>query len=180
VGDFIVVDSMRGTVERIGVKSTRVRSLDGEIIVFSNSELLKSRIRNFKRLSDRRVLFTIGVTYETSPEDVRAIPGILESIVRARAKTRFDRAHFKEYGDSALVFEIVYYVLDPDYNAFMDIQQEVNLAIFECFAARGLSFAYPTRTVHFAASPDGHAPAVGGAGPTASPAAAPASPSRSP
>lgn len=154
VGDFIVVDTMRGTVERIGVKSTRVRSLDGEGIVFSNSELLKSRIRNFKQMRERRVLFTIGITYETSPEDVRAVPGMVESIVKAQEKTRFDRAHFKEYGDSALVFEIVYYVLDPAYNTYMDIQQEINLALFSSFAERGLSFAYPTHTLHLASAPE--------------------------
>lgn len=150
VGDFIVVDNLRGTVERVGVKSTRVRSLDGEGLVFSNSELLKSRIRNFKQLTERRVLFTVGVTYGTAPEKLRAIPPTLRRIVESQPLTRFDRAHFKEFADSALTFEVVYYVLDPDYNRYMDTQQEINLAVFERFAAEGIEFAFPTRTLHLA------------------------------
>lgn len=151
VGDFIVVDSLRGTVERVGIKTTRVRSLDGEMLVFSNSDLLKSRIRNFKQLRERRVLFTVGVTYETPLEAVRAIPGMLRDAVEAQPRTRFDRAHFKEYGDSALVFEVVYHVIDADYTYYMEVQQGLNLAIFERFAAEGIAFAYPTRTLHIVA-----------------------------
>lgn len=151
VGDFIVVDSMRGTVERVGIKTTRVRSLDGEMLVFSNSDLLNSRIRNFKQMRERRVLFTLGVTYQTPPETVRAIPTMLRDAVEAQPRTRFDRAHFKEYGDSALVFEVVYHVIDANYNYFMDVQQGLNLAILDRFAAEGISFAYPTRTLHVVA-----------------------------
>jgi small-conductance mechanosensitive channel len=153
VGDFIVVDGLRGVVERVGIKTTRVRSLDGELLVFPNSDLMKSRIRNFRQMDERRVLFTVGVTYQTTPEKVRAIPGWLREAVQAQAKTRFDRAHFKEYGDSALVFEIVYYVLDRDYNPYMDVQQAINLAIFDRFAREGVEFAYPTRTLHVQTGP---------------------------
>lgn len=148
VGDFIVVDGLRGVVERVGVKTTRVRSLDGELLVFPNSDLMKSRIRNFQQMEQRRVLFTVGVTYQTPPEKVEAIPRWLREAVEAVPRTRFDRAHFKEYGDSALVFEIVYYVLDRDYNRYMDVQQAINLTIFERFAREGVDFAYPTRTLH--------------------------------
>ena len=153
VGDFIVVDGLRGVVERVGIKTTRVRSLDGELLVIPNSDLMKSRIRNFRQMDERRVLFTVGVTYQTPPEKVRAIPGWLREAVQAQAKTRFDRAHFKEYGDSALVFEIVYYVLDRDYNLYMDLQQAINLAIFDRFAREGVEFAYPTRTLHVQTGP---------------------------
>lgn len=153
VGDFIVVDGLRGVVERVGIKTTRVRSLDGELLVFPNSDLMKSRIRNFRQMDERRVLFTIGVTYQTPPEKVRAIPGWLREAVQARAKTRFDRAHFKEYGDSALVFEIVYYVLDRDYNLYMDVQQAINFVLFDRFAREGVEFAYPTRTLHVQTGP---------------------------
>ena len=156
VGDFIVVDGLRGTIERVGIKSTRVRSLDGELLVFSNADLLKSRIRNFQRMRERRVQFTIGVVYQTPLATLRAIPGILREIIERGEKTRFERAHFKEYGESALVFEIVYHVLDRDYNIYMDVQQAINLALFERFAREGVEFAYPTRTVHLAA-PDGAA-----------------------
>lgn len=153
VGDFIVVDNMRGTVERVGVKSTRVRSLDGEILVFSNSELLKSRIRNFKRLTERRVLFSVGVTYDTPIGEVRSIPAMLREIVEAREKTRFDRAHFREFADSALTFEVVYFVLAAEFNTYVDIHQAINLEILERFASRGIQFAFPTRTLHVATAP---------------------------
>jgi small-conductance mechanosensitive channel len=150
VGDFIVVDDLRGTVERVGIKTTRVRSLDGEMLVFSNADLLKSRIRNFQRMMERRVLFSVGVTYQTPKDKVARITQWLREAVETQKETRFDRAHFKEYGDSALVFEVVYYVLKPDYNAFMDVQQSINLAIFARFAREGVAFAYPTRTLHIA------------------------------
>jgi len=153
VGDFIVVDDLRGEVERVGIKTTRVRSLDGELLIFANGDLLKSRIRNFRRMRERRVLFTVGVTYQTPLEKVRRIPQWLREAVEAQPRTRFDRAHFKEYGDSALLFEIVYYVLDRDYNLFMDVQQAVNVAIFERFEGEGVKFAYPTRTLYWHAVP---------------------------
>jgi len=153
VGDFIVVDGLRGVVERVGVKTTRVRSLDGELLIIPNSDLMKSRIHNYRQMDERRILFTVGVTYQTPPEKVRAIPGWLREAVQAQAKARFDRAHFKEYGDSALVFEIVYYVLDRDYNLYMDVHQAINLAIFDRFAREGVEFAYPTRTVHVQMAP---------------------------
>lgn len=148
VGDFIVVDSLRGTVENVGLKTTRVRSLDGELLVFSNSDLLKSRVRNFKRMQERRIEFRLGVTYGTPADKVRRIPVWLREAVQAQAQARFDRAHFKEYGDSSLNFEVVYYVLDPAYNLYMDLQQSLNIAIYERFAAEGVEFAFPTRTVH--------------------------------
>lgn len=147
VGDFIVVDNLRGTVERVGIKTTRVRSLDGELMVFSNTDLLKSRIRNFKRMSDRRVEFTLGVTYGTPLDKLRRIPQWLREIVKAQPKTRFDRAHFKQYGEWALVFEVVYYVLDSDYSVYMDVQQAINLALFERLEREGVEFAEPTHTV---------------------------------
>ncbi len=153
VGDFIVVDGLRGVVERVGIKTTRVRSLDGELLVFPNGDLMKSRIRNFRQMQERRVHFTVGVTYQTSPEKAKAISQWLREAVEAVPRTRFDRAHFKEYGDSALVFEVVYYVLDRDYNLYMDAQQAINVAIFERFAREGVDFAYPTRTLYVHTAP---------------------------
>jgi small-conductance mechanosensitive channel len=150
VGDFIVIDNLRGNVERVGIKTTRVRSLDGELLVFSNADLLKSRIRNYQRMAERRVLFTVGIIYQTPQEKVERVTQWLREAVEAQEGTRFDRAHFKEYGDSALVFEVVYYVLTRDYNTFMDVQQAINLAIFERFARERVDFAYPTRTLHIA------------------------------
>lgn len=147
VGDFIVVDNFAGTVEQIGLKTTRIRSLSGEQVIFANGELLKSRLQNFKRLYERRNLFTIDVTYGTPNDVVASIPGILREIVEAQQLVRFDRSHFSAYTDSSLRFETVYYVLDPDYNKHMDIQQAIFLAVLERFRGGGIEFAFPTRTV---------------------------------
>lgn len=148
VGDFIVVGERAGSVEKVGLKTTRVRSLSGEQLVFSNTQLLNSEIRNFKRMQERRIAFSIGVTYETPLEKLRAMPGWLKAAVEAQPKARFDRAHFKEYADFSLNFEIVYYVLGPEFNVYMDTQQAMNLAIFEKLAEEGVQFAYPTRTLY--------------------------------
>lgn len=150
IGDFLIVDDILGTVEYIGLKTTRLRSLGGEQIVFSNNDLLKSRIRNYKRMYERRVVFAFGVVYQTTHEKLKKIPVIVREIIESSDNTRFDRAHFKEYGDSSLNFEVVYFVRSPDYNIYMDIQQAINLAIFESFAKEGIDFAYPTRTLYFA------------------------------
>jgi small-conductance mechanosensitive channel len=148
IGDFIVLDTFAGTVEHIGLKTTRVRSLSGEQLVFANNDLLASRIRNYKRMTERRALFGFGVVYQTGAEQLEAIPAIVQEIIESVPGTRFDRAHFKSYGDSSLDFEVVYHVLNPDYNAFMDAQQAVNLALFRRFEADGIEFAYPTRTLY--------------------------------
>jgi small-conductance mechanosensitive channel len=148
VGDFVVVGDLSGTVEHVGLKTTRVRSLSGEQIVFGNKDLLESRIRNFKRMAERRVLFRVGVVYETPPGVLNRIPGMLRTLVEAEPGIRFDRAHFKEFADSALTFEVVYFVLSPDYGSYMDIHQRILFGIVERFAAEGIGFAYPTRTVY--------------------------------
>jgi small-conductance mechanosensitive channel len=146
-GDFIVVGDMSGTVEKVGLKTTRVRSLSGEQLVFSNSDLLQSRLRNFKRMFERRVVFTLGVVYRTSKEQMEAIPGMIREIIEAQQDVRFDRAHFKGFGPSSLDVEVVFYVLSPDYTLYMDRQQAINLAILEAFNSAGIDFAFPTRTV---------------------------------
>jgi len=146
VGDFLVIGDEKGTVERIGIKSTRLRSLSGEQIVVSNGDLLKSRVRNYGLLYERRASFGIGIVYETPLEAVREVPSLIEAAIRAQPKTRFDRAHFASFGDSALLFEAVYTVLDAEYNAFMDIQQAINLRLMDEFGKRGIAFAYPTVT----------------------------------
>ncbi len=148
VGDFIIVDDKLGAVEKIGIKTTRVRSLSGEQLIFSNADLISSRIRNYKRMNQRRVLFSFGVTYQTSLEKLEAIPLAVKEIISSVENTRCDRVHFKEYGDSSLVFECVYYVLDRDYNLYMNIQQEINLAIFRHFEKERIEFAYPTQTLY--------------------------------
>lgn len=148
VGEFIVIDSLAGTVEHVGLKTTRIRSLSGEQIVMSNGDLLKSRIHNYKKLAERRIVFGFGVTYDTGYEKLVKIPAMVREIITGVEKTRFDRAHFKEYGDSSLNYEVVYIVLDPDYNIYMDIQQKINLEIYRRFEAEGIEFAFPTRTLY--------------------------------
>ncbi|UCH79922.1 MAG: mechanosensitive ion channel family protein [Nitrospiraceae bacterium] len=147
VGDFIITGDYMGSIEHIGIKTTRVRSLGGEQLVFSNTDLTNSRIRNYKRMEKRRVLFSVGVVYQTSTEQVKEIPGIIRQVIEQVNDTVFDRAHFSSYGDFSLNFEIVYYVLSSDYNKYMDIQQEINFQIKEEFEQRGIEFAYPTQTL---------------------------------
>ncbi|MCA9068269.1 MAG: mechanosensitive ion channel family protein [Planctomycetaceae bacterium] len=148
LGDFIIVGDFMGTVENIGMKTTRLRSLSGEQLVFPNSDLLGSRIRNFKRMQERRVVFGIGVTYETALSKVQKIPELIKQAITSQEQARFDRAHFKAFGDSALTYEAVYYVTTADYNIYMDIQQQINFQLLEQFESQGIEFAYPTQTIH--------------------------------
>jgi small-conductance mechanosensitive channel len=147
IGDFIIVDNYMGNIEHIGLKSTRVRSLSGEQLIFSNSDLLKSRIRNYKRMMKRRVVFAVGVVYQTAPEKLKVIPELIKKMIEAQELTEFDRVHFKEFGNFSLNYEAVYWVCSPDYKTYMDIQQAINLAIFEEFKTQGIEFAYPTQTL---------------------------------
>jgi len=148
VGDFIIIDDYLGTVEYIGIKTTRIRSLSGEQLVFSNTDLTDSRVRNYKRMEKRRVVFRFGVVYQTPLEKLKQIPGIVENIIKNVKDTIFDRAHFFSFGDFSLVFEVVYYVIGSDYNKYMDIQQQINFALKEEFEKRGIEFAYPTQTLY--------------------------------
>jgi small-conductance mechanosensitive channel len=145
VGDFLVISEHMGSVEHVGLKTTRVRSLSGEQLVFSNSDLLNSRIHNYGRMFERRVVFSIGVTYETPRDKLQLIPEIIREAVEAQEKTRFDRSNFSKFGDFALLFETVFYVLSPDYNVYMDIQQAIYFNIHERFEQEGIEFAYPTQ-----------------------------------
>jgi len=151
IGDFIVVGEVMGTVERVGLKTTHLRSLSGELIVLPNNDLLSSRIRNYKRMFQRRVLFSFGVTYQTSPESLQRIPALVRELVEREELARFDRAHLAVFGPSALEFEVVYFVQDPDYNKHMDVQQRILLGLILALGEAGVEFAYPTQTIHMAA-----------------------------
>lgn len=171
IGDFLAVGDDVGTVEYIGLKSTRVRSISGEQLIFSNGDLLESRVRNYRRMTERRVVFDFGVTYDTAHAELEAIPDLVREIVeevsaradagvendgtdaRALPPLRFDRAHFKAFGASALEFEVAYYVLSSEYARYMDAQQAINLALVDAFEERGIAFAFPTRTVHIDGMP---------------------------
>ncbi len=148
VGDFLVLGNEMGTVENIGLKTTRVRSLSGEQLILSNSDLLSSRIRNYGRMFERRIVGSFGVTYDTAFEKIRKIPKMVKTAIEAQEKVRFDRAHFKSHGASSLDFEYVYYVLSPSYNTYMDIQQAINLELHRRFLEEKIEFAYPTQTVY--------------------------------
>ncbi|TFY97276.1 mechanosensitive ion channel family protein [Ramlibacter rhizophilus] len=150
VGDFISSDAGTGTVEYVGLKTTRIRALSGEQIVVGNTELLKQPVKNFRRMRERRIAFKFGVTYGTEPALAEAIPGIVKDLVEADTLLRFDRAHFQGFGDSSLDYEVVYHVLDPAYNLYMDAQQRLNLGLLRAFAAKGIEFAFPTRTLYLA------------------------------
>jgi small-conductance mechanosensitive channel len=164
IGDFLIIDTFMGTVEHIGIKSTRLRSLSGEQIILSNAELLKSRLRNMGRMTERRVAFQIGVTYETPPEKLEQVPPLVRTLVESQPKTRFDRCHFLTYADSSLQFEIVYFVLAPEFAVYADIQQAINLGLMREFARLGIEFAYPTRRIVVSPPPSAAEPALTPAG----------------
>jgi small-conductance mechanosensitive channel len=145
IGDFLSVGDFLGSVEYIGIKSTRLRSLSGEQIIMPNADLLGSRVRNFGRMAERRVVFATNITYETPIDTVEKIPALIKEIVQSQKDTRFDRSHFAKHGSASLDFETVYYVLSPDYNRYMDIQQAINVRLHRELTAMGVEFAYPTQ-----------------------------------
>ncbi|HEY4289833.1 MAG TPA: mechanosensitive ion channel family protein [Puia sp.] len=147
IGDFIIVDDKLGTIEYIGIKTTRIRTLSGEQLICSNSALTSSWVHNYKRMEKRRIVFSFGVVYQTPIEQIRKIPGIVKGIIESQKNTQFDRAHFLKFGNSSLDFEVVYNVMDPDYNIYMDKQQAINLALMEQLESEGIEFAYPTQTL---------------------------------
>jgi small-conductance mechanosensitive channel len=148
LGDFIIVGDFVGTVEHIGIKTTRLKSIGGEALVIANTDLTGSRIRNFSPMERRRVSFTLGVTYETPKEKLEVIPAIIRDIVARQEQITFDRAHFTSYGDFSLNYDVVYYVESSDYTLAMDVQQRINLALYEAFAQRDIEFAYPTQVTY--------------------------------
>lgn len=147
IGDTIAVDDLTGTVESIGMKTTRLRSPSGEQLVLANGELLKSRIRNWRRMAERRAVLAFGVPYQTPAGTIERIPGLVRELVERQDHIRFERAHFKGFGASSLDFEAVYWILSPDQNLFLDRQQAINLGLLRAFEKEGVGFAYPTQTV---------------------------------
>ncbi|NLF87586.1 mechanosensitive ion channel family protein [Candidatus Bathyarchaeota archaeon] len=148
IGDFITIGQYSGTVNNIGIKSTRLKLLSGEELVVSNKELTNASVRNFRKLEQRRVLFTLRVTYDTKTDQLKQVPFLIKDVFDGLERAKLDRVHFTEYGDFALKFEIVYFVNSSDYREYLDIQQYVNLGIKEVFEREGIKFAYPTSTVY--------------------------------
>ena len=147
-GQFINVGEVWGTVERVGVRSTRLRSVNGEAIVMSNSALTSSVVANYGEMQERRLIYRLGVTYDTSHALLERIPDLLKAIVEQGGDARFDRAHFVAFNSSSLDFELVYFVPSNDYIQAMEAQQRINLDIVQRFAQEGIEFAFPTQTLH--------------------------------
>ncbi|MBT3292789.1 mechanosensitive ion channel family protein [Candidatus Peregrinibacteria bacterium] len=147
-GDFVVYGEFSGTVKSIGLKTTRMEALQGEEVIISNSELTNSKIQNFKKLKKRRIVFGFGVTYDTPHKKLKKIPAMIKKIAKEDALIQMDRVHFKEFADSSLNFEVVYFIKSADYTDYMNSQQKMNLAIVEVFEKEGIEMAFPTRTVH--------------------------------
>jgi small-conductance mechanosensitive channel len=158
IGDFIIVGDKMGSVEYVGIKTTRLRSLGGEELIFSNTDLTNSRVHNYKRMEKRRIVFSFRISYNTAPEKIRKVPDMVRKIIESQPDTQFDRAHFLSFGDFSLNFEVVYNVLSPDYNLYMDRQQEMNLEIFNAFKKEGIGFAYPTQQLIFNNNGNGQNP----------------------
>jgi len=147
-GDFIIVGNEMGTVKHIGLKSTRIQTLQGEELVMSNKELTEARIHNHKKMERRRIGFRFGVVYDTPTKKLRQIPQMVKDIIATQESVDVDRVHFTEFGDFSLNFQVMYYMNTPNYTAYMDTQQAINLAIKEKFEQEGIEFAYPTQTVY--------------------------------
>jgi small-conductance mechanosensitive channel len=147
VGDVIRVGEFEGTVEKIGLKTTRLKSISGEHLVIGNADLLQSRIRNFKHMDERRVLQNLTVTYQTSPDVLEKIPLWVNEIVSSQQDVRFERCHLLRFADSSLDFELVYWIQDSQYHVYADITQKINISILKKFAHEKVEFAYPTRTI---------------------------------
>lgn len=148
-GDFIVFNDVAGTIEYIGLKTTRIRSLSGEQIICGNTNLLQQIIHNYKRMNERRVVFFLAISFRTPVAKARQIPGLIKEIIESIDKTRFDRAHLFKFDDYSMRFEVVYYVLSSDYNIYMDIQQNVNFTLLEELDKREIRFAMPVRSIEF-------------------------------
>jgi len=147
IGDFIVVGDKSGTVENIGIKTTRVKAIGGEQLIFANTDLTNSRIHNYKKMERRRVVFRIGVIYQTSAEKLKSIPSMIKEIISNTPGANFDRSNLASFGDFSIYFETVYYVDGSEYNQYMNIHQSISLNIFEKFEKEGIEFAYPTQTL---------------------------------
>lgn len=148
IGDFVTLDNESGVIEYIGIKTTRIRTLSGEQLVCSNTDLTNSRLHNFKRMERRRVVFNLGVTYDTTAVKLAKIPEIVKEIIASQQEVQFDRGHFSGFGNFSLDFEFVYYVTGADYNVYMDHQQAIYLAIYKAFEKEKIDFAFPTQTLN--------------------------------
>jgi small-conductance mechanosensitive channel len=149
IGDFIIIGNDMGVVKDIGIQSTRIKTLQGQELVISNKEMTSTRINNYKQMKKRRIVFSFGVTYNTPTKKLEEIPKYIKTIISKEKVCEFDRAHFQKYGDSSLIYEVVYHLTVPDYNAYMDTQEKINLGIKKKFEKEKIEFAFPTQTIYY-------------------------------
>lgn len=145
IGDFIIIGADMGVVKKIGIKSTRITTLQGEELVVSNSELTTARIRNFKQMEERRILLNIGVIYETPVEKLRLAKQIISETISSQEHVRLDRVHLKTLAADSLVFETVFYIDSQDYLTYAEANESINFELLERFSKAGIEFAYPTQ-----------------------------------
>jgi small-conductance mechanosensitive channel len=145
IGDFVVFGNVAGTIEHIGLKTTRIRSLSGEQIVCANAELLKQTLHNYKRMNTRRIVFQFGISYRTPADQAKAVTDLVRQIISGQSDVKFDRAHFLSFEESRLLFEVVYIMQTSDYNRYMDVQQAINLQLLAGLQELGVEFAFPVR-----------------------------------
>lgn len=150
IGDFVVFGNVAGTIEHIGLKTTRIRSLSGEQIVCSNTELLKQTLHNYKRMNTRRIVFQFGISYRTPADKAKAVADLVRDIIGKQGDAKFDRAHFFAFEESRLLFEVVYIMQTSDYNRYMDVQQAINLELLAGLEALDVEFAFPVRELRVA------------------------------
>lgn len=148
IGDFIVFDDKSGIVQKIGLRSTRLQTLQGEELIVPNQDITSTRVHNYKRMHQRRVVLKLGVAYETKQTQLKKIPKMIQKVVEAQENATFQRAHFINFGDSSLDFEVVYLVETAEYEVYLDIQQAVGFELLKVFEKNGIEFAYPTRTIY--------------------------------
>src|SRR5690606_10281875 len=147
IGDYVVIDDKSGTIEQIGIKTTRVRNLEGDQLVFSNADITGARLHNYKKMQQRRIVFSIGVVYGTSHQKLKEIPDLVKGIIAQEQQATFNRGHLKSMGDFSINYEFVYYIATADYNEYMDIQQDIYLHIYKIFEEQQIEFAFPTQTL---------------------------------
>ncbi len=148
VGDYIVIGTDNGTVEKIGLKTTRIRTLQGEELVVSNQELTSTRVQNYRKMEKRRIVFNLGVTYDTASTKLKSIPKLMKEIIKKEKLAEYDRCYFTEFNDSSLNFEVVMFIKSPEYEDYLKTRHKINLDIYKTFEKEGIDFAYPTQTLY--------------------------------
>jgi small-conductance mechanosensitive channel len=148
VGDYVQAGTESGTIKKVGMKTSRIKTLSGEELVVPNVDIGSARVRNFSRMEKRRIKYDIGVVYGTSSKKLKEIPKIIEEIVKKEKDATFGRVRFTTFGDFALIFEVLYHINESDFDLYLEVQERINLGIYEEFEKNKIEFAFPTQTLH--------------------------------